>query len=261
MFLSVNVMKCYLPLLNRVTCSCAVNRYGGEEDFGDRGFSADRPRGGFGGRTRGTLPQRDPLVFDHDHGVPGDENTSEFNDFDDRRRQPTFDRRRSRSKGSSQERFRAPDVRLDDRDERHFPDSSRDSNYREANTMRFSNQDGPVSNRGRWRSNQAQSGSFAPPRDRPRFQNLPQADQRAGYQSFREDPVEKEPTWANEDRRPQWEDDRPRSLERNLRRNEMDPKMPGQSGWEGRKNENMMIVTEETLTIKVDMSRPASQTR
>ncbi|XP_013883216.1 uncharacterized protein CXorf23 [Austrofundulus limnaeus] len=234
--------------------------FGGEEDFGDRGFSADRPRGGFRGRTRGNLPERDPLVFEHDHAVPGDENAPEFSDFDGRRRQPTFDRRRSRSKGSSQERFRTTDVRLDDREERRFADSSRDSNFREANTMRYGNQDGPVGSRGRWRSNQAQSGSFVPPRDRPRFQNLPQDEQRAGYQAFREDPIEKEPTWANEDRRPQWEGDRPRSLERNLRRNEMDPKMPGRSGWEGRKNEDMMVVTEETLTIKVDMSRPASQT-
>lgn len=245
-----------LPLLNRVTCSCAINRYGGEEDFGDRGFTANRTRGGFGGRTRGNLPQRDPLFFEHDLGVPGDESALEFGDLDDRRRQPALDRRRSRSKGSSQERFRAPN-----REERPFPDSSRDSNYREANTVRYGNQDGPASSRGRWRSNQAQSGSFAPPRDRPRFQNLPHKDQRAGHQPFREDLVEREPTWADEDRRPQWEEDRPRSLERNLRRNDMDPKIPGQSGWDGPKNKNMMKVIEETLTIKVDMSRPASQTR
>ncbi|XP_017296068.1 BCLAF1 and THRAP3 family member 3 isoform X1 [Kryptolebias marmoratus] len=242
--------------------------YGHEEDFGNRGFSADRPRGGFGGRSWENLPGKDLLVVEHDHGIAGGRNAPQFNEFEDRRHfERDFDRRRSpRLMGSSQERFRSPGGRLDNREERHFQDNSRDSNYRETrrspNTMRYGNQDGPTGSRGRWRSNQGQGGGFEPPRNRQRYQNLPHDEQRTNYQPFREnfkDLSEKEPNWADEDRRPEWEDNRARSSERNLRRNDLGPNMSGQSRWEDQSNENVTVITEETLTIKVDMSQPANQ--
>lgn len=167
--------------------------------------------------------------------------------------------------GSSQERFRTPDGRPDNRLERQFQDNLRDPNYREMrrspNMMRYDNQDGPVSNRGKWRDNQGPGGSFEPPRNQSRSQHLPHDEQRIGYQRSSQDLFDKEPNWTTEDRRSQWEDGRSRSLERNLRRNELDPNMSAQSGWKDQKNKNMTIITQETLTIKVDMSRPANPTR
>lgn len=257
----------HLPLLNRVTCSYAINRCGGEEDFTDRGYTADRPRGGFRGHARGNLPKRDLLIFEHKHGIVSERNVSQFDEFEDRKRSDhDFERQRSpRSMGSSQERFRTPDSRPDNRLERQLQDNLRDSNYcemkRSPNTMRYDDRDGPVSNRGRWKDNQGQGGSFEPPRNRSRYQHLPYDEQKIGYQPFSEDLVDKERKWTTEDRRSQWEVGRSRSLEQNLRRNEVDPKMSGQSGWEDQKNENMTIITKETLTIKVDMSRQANPTR
>ncbi|XP_044031931.1 BCLAF1 and THRAP3 family member 3 isoform X2 [Siniperca chuatsi] len=196
------------------------------------------------------------------------------------------------SMGSSQERFKTSDSRLDDREdarERHCQDNWRDSNYHEArrsptpqdrpNPVRYGNRDGPVNHRGRGgprpargQASRSQGGRTGPPRNQLRlqqssqgYQDLPHEEQRPGYRPFREDsyenPIEGEPDWAEKDRLQQWKRDRPGSLDRHLPRVDLDPKMPRQRvrGWNDQKNNNMTVVTEETLTIKVDMSRPVNQ--
>ncbi|XP_069562932.1 BCLAF1 and THRAP3 family member 3 [Brachyistius frenatus] len=212
---------------------------------------------------------------------------------------PDFDRQRTpRPTGSSQERFRMSDSRSEDREgsrDRHFQDNPRDANYHESrrspgpqerpNTMRYGNRAGPVNHRGRGGTrpmkvnlnpmkrqyNQSEGGRTGQPRSQPRvqqsnqgYQDPPHTEQRHGYQPFREDyqdPVEEEPDWVEEDRPQQWEHDRPGGLDRHPPRDHLDPKMPRQRerAWNHQKNDSMAVVTEETLTIKVDMSRPVKK--
>ncbi|XP_039646144.1 uncharacterized protein zgc:112982 isoform X3 [Perca fluviatilis] len=273
--------------------------YRNEEDFGQPRYSVDTPRDRFGGDTQGSFPRGDvrrsgPLVIEHDHGITGSREPSRWEQFGDREDlAPDFIRQRSpRPMGSSPERFRALDSRLEDREDargRHFQDKWGDSNYHETrrnsapqdrpNPVRYGNRDGPVNHRGRGgvrpgrgQFNRSQGGRTGPPRNQPRlqqssqgYQDLPEEEQRPGYRAFREDsyedPIEGEPDWAEEDRLQQWEPQRPGSLDRHLHRDDLDPKMPRQRerAWNDQKTNNMMVVTEETLTIKVDMSRPVNK--
>ncbi|XP_047205991.1 BCLAF1 and THRAP3 family member 3 isoform X1 [Girardinichthys multiradiatus] len=247
------------------------------EDFGDRGYSVDRPKGGFRGRNRGTFFRGDsgPFVDEHSHDVESGRNLPEIKNIEDHRHyDPNFDRQRSpRSVGSSQERFRTSTARFSDREgtrEGHFQDNSRDSNYHEPrgspNAMRFGNKVGPANYRGRGRGgyNQGRRGRSGPHRNQPRCQDLPQGEQREGSQPIRDDykdPVEKVPNWKDENRLQQWRDSRSTSLEQNLQRDDLNPERPPQRklGWNDPQTNNMMVITEETLTIKVDMSRPVNQ--
>uniref|UniRef100_A0A1A8S5A1 Zgc:112982 n=2 Tax=Nothobranchius rachovii TaxID=451742 RepID=A0A1A8S5A1_9TELE len=241
--------------------------YGNEEDFGDRGFSANRPRGGFGGRSRGNFPRRDS--GNPGFGTERDRGLGHRQDF--RRHESDFEPRRSpRSVGSSQERFRTSAGRLDGWEispERHFRDDSIEANRHETrrspNPQRYDGQEGQMNHRGRGRFSQGRGGRMEPPRNQPRFQDLPDGEQREGYRAFRggfEDPVEKKPNWENEDRRQRWEDDRPGSLQQSSARVDLDHKIPHQRerDWSSQKSNDVTIITEETLTVKVDMSRPAN---
>uniref|UniRef100_A0A1A8L2S3 Zgc:112982 n=1 Tax=Nothobranchius pienaari TaxID=704102 RepID=A0A1A8L2S3_9TELE len=267
--LRVNKSDALVYLLNHVTSSYAINRYGNEEDFGDRGFSANRPRGGFGGRSRGNFPRRDS--GNPGFGTERDRGLGHRQDF--RRHESDFEPRRSpRSVGSSQERFRTSAGRLDGWEispERHFRDDSIEANRHETrrspNPQRYDGQEGQMNNRGRGRGrfSQGRGGRMEPPRNQPRFQDLPDGEQREGYRAFRggfEDPVEKKPNWENEDRRQRWEDDRPGSLQQSSARVDLDHKIPHQRerDWSSQKSNDVTIITEETLTVKVDMSRPAN---
>ncbi|XP_054479147.1 BCLAF1 and THRAP3 family member 3 [Anoplopoma fimbria] len=270
-----------------------------EEDFGGQRYSVNSPRDMFGGDTQGSLPRGDtrhsgPLVVEHDHGITDSREPSRWEQFDGRRDlDPDFERQRSpRPSGSSQERFRTSESRLDDREDargRHFQDNWRDSNYQETrrnpapqerpNPVRYSNRGGPVNHRGRGgphpprgQFSRGQGVKTGPPRSQPRiqpssqgYQDLPHEEQqRPGYRPFRGDdyegPIEEEPDWAEEDPPQQWEPRRPGSLERPQMRSNLDPKMPRQRerGWSDQKTNNMKAATEETLTIKVDMSRPVN---
>ncbi|XP_022075357.2 BCLAF1 and THRAP3 family member 3 [Acanthochromis polyacanthus] len=265
-----------------------ADQFGYREEFGEQGYSVDPSGDGFGGDSGGKLPLGDvrrsrPVVIEHGHGI---REVPRWEHIDNRRdREPDFDRQRSpRPRSSSQERFRMPDSRLDGREdtrEWRFQDNPRDSNYHEArrspvqdrpNTMGFDNRAGPMNQMGRGSDrplkrnyNQAQSGRTGQPRNQPRlqksYQERPHEDQRPGFRPFREDyedHIEVEPNWAEEDKPQQW--NRPGSLDRDLNR-DLDPKMPRQrqQGWINRKTDNATVVTEETLTIKVDMSRPVNQ--
>uniref|UniRef100_A0A4W6G2C6 BCLAF1 and THRAP3 family member 3 n=1 Tax=Lates calcarifer TaxID=8187 RepID=A0A4W6G2C6_LATCA len=273
--------------------------YRNEEDFEEQRYSVDSPRDGFGGDNQGSLPHGDarrlrPLIIEHDHGIAESRELPQWEQFGDHRDiDPDFDRQRSpRPLGSSQERFRTSDSRLDDREDvrgRHFKDNWRDSSFLETrrspmphdrpNPMRYGNRDGPVNHKGRGgprpgrgRLNHGQGGRTGPPRNpahlqKPsqEYQDLPHEEQRPGYRPFRddcyEDPIEGESNWAGEDRLQQWEHDRSRSLDRHLPRGDLDPKMPRsrERGWNDLKSNNMSAAKEETLTIKVDMSRPVNQ--
>lgn len=271
--------------------------YGNEEKFGEQRYSVGTHRDGFGGDTHGGLPHGDirhsgPLVIEHDHGIIESRERPRWEQLDDRE-DHDLDRQRSpHPMSSSQERFRMSKSRLEVREDmrgRHFQDNWRDSNYHETrrstlpqdrpNPIRYGNRDGPMMHRGRGgsrplrgRFNRGQGGRTGPPRNQPRlqqspqgYQDLPHEQQRPGYQPLREDcyedSSEEEPNWAEEDRLQQWERERAGSLDRHLPRVDLDPKMPRkrERGWNEQKTNNMAVVTEETLTIKVDMSRPVNQ--
>lgn len=288
----ITVEPCHLLL--------CCHRYRNEEDFGEQRYSLDKPRDGFGGGTEGILPRGDirpsgPLIIEHDHGITHSRELPRWEQFDHRRdRDPDFDRQSSpRPMRSSQERFRASDGRLDDwevsRGQR-FQDNWRDSNHHETrrsptpqdrpNPVRYRNRNGPVNHRGRGglhpergRVSHGQGGRTGPHRKQPRLQqssqgsqDLPHEEQGPGYRPFRdcyEEPIEAKVDWAEETRPQQWKHDRPGNLVRRPPKIDLDPKMPRQRmcRWNNQKTDDMTVVTEETLTIKVDMSRPVNQNR
>lgn len=275
------------------------HRYRNEEEFGAQRYSVGKPRDGFGGDTHRGLTHGDirhsgPLVIEHDHGIIDSREPPLWEQFADRG-DHDLDRQRSpRPMSSSQERFRMSNSRSDVREDmrgRHFQDKWRDSSYHETrrsplpqdrpNPIRYGNRDGPMNHRGRGGSHPArgrfshgQAGRTGPPRNQLRsqpspqgYQDLPHEQQSSGHRPLREDcyedPIEEESNWAEEDRLLQWERERPASLDRHLTRDDLDPKMPRQRErrWSEQKTNNMPVVTEETLTIKVDMSRPVNQNR
>ncbi|KAK5849795.1 hypothetical protein PBY51_014100 [Eleginops maclovinus] len=268
--------------------------YRNEEDFGEQRYSVNSPRDRFGGDAQGSLPRGDirhsgALVIEHDHGLVNSRQPPQWETFSSRG-DPDFDRPRSpRPMSSSQERFRAPDSRMDDGENtrgRPFQDNWKESNNNEMrrnpapqdipNPLRYGNRD-HVNHRGRGGPRQAkghfnrgQGGQTPLPRNQPRIQQSSQGyqdleEQTPAYRPLREDsyedPIEEEPEWAEEDRIQQWEPQRPVSVDRRLQRNELDPKMPRQRARglkEQKTNNHKSVVTKETLTIKVDMSRPAT---
>lgn len=136
--------------------------------------------------------------------------------------------------------------------------------------MRHGNQrgrGGPRQARGR------ASGRTGPQRNQPRlhessqgYQDVAHEEQRPGYRPFREDyenPVQEEADWAEDTRLQQWKRDGPESLGRRPSNIGLTSKTPHQRmhEWEDQKINHMTITTEETLTVKVDMSRPANTNR
>ncbi|KAI3355499.1 hypothetical protein L3Q82_018332 [Scortum barcoo] len=271
--------------------------YRNEEDLWEQRYSVDTPRDGFGGDTQASLPRGDirhmrPLVIEHGHGIKDSREQMRWEHFDDHRDlHPDLDRQRSpRPMGSSQERFSASDGRLDDREEvRGHQDNWRDPNNHETrrspspqdrpNPMRYGNRVGPMNHRGRGGSHPArgrvsrgQGGRTGLPRNQTHlqqsshgYQELPREEQRTSYRPSREDCnedlTEGEPSCAEETKLQPWTHDRRESMDRHLPRVDLDPKMPRQRarGWNDQKTNNKTLVTEETLTIKVDMSRPVNQ--
>lgn len=252
----------------------------------------DTPRVGFGGVHQGDFPVVDtrnlePLVIEHDHGITDSRVLPRWDQFDERRGlDPDFDRQRSpHSLGSSQQRLTISDGRLEDREDTRryrIQDNLRDSNYLETrrspvqqngqNHIRY----GSLNNKGRsgphlarGRLNHGQAERTGPPANQLHLQQASQAyqdrareQQRTGHRPFREDrledPIEQDRNWTEEQRLQQWKHDKSGSLDRHRPIN-LDPKMP--RGWNDQKKKNMTVVTEETLTVKVDMSRPVNENR
>lgn len=216
-------------------------------------FSADERREGF------YRNDREPLKFRQNHNEP----------MEPRRREeysPEIDGHRPRrSRSMSPEEMRSG----------HFEENRNNDGYREerwsplgddeANFHQY--KDRPT-NRGGLRGNFNRRGRFFRrgrgwPRGsgpHPRVQNLPNEPSR-----FREEGAfydESEPVWEQREVDEAWEDndDDGREME-NSPRHDLEMQQP-QEEW--RRNEtrpDMMVITEETLTIKVDMSRPVNKNR
>lgn len=237
-------------------------------------------------RTGRDDPERlGPLVIEHDHGLSHGRETSRWTKFDGRRDQdPDIDRGRSPClAGSSQERFRTSNFRSDRReDARRRPQEDwRGADHTETrrspaaqdrgNNSRYGShrgRSGPHPARGRYSHGQA--GKNGPHRNQPSsqgYQDVSNEETRTGLQPFREDlsenPTEGEADWAEGTRDHEWKPDRPGRLDRHVPKIDLDPKMPRQrmQKWIDQRTSNMAAVIEETLTIKVDMSRPTVKNR
>ncbi|XP_026161500.1 BCLAF1 and THRAP3 family member 3 [Mastacembelus armatus] len=272
--------------------------YRNEENFGDQPYSVDTPRDGYGGDAQGNVSHMDvrhlaPLVIEHDHGITDSRELPRWEQFEGSRGlDPDFNRRRSpHPTGSSQARFRTSHSRLNDQEDSrggHFQNNWRDPQYHEArsspmthdrpNLVRYGNRDGPMNQKGRGgprpprgRLNHGPGGRAGLPKNQSRlqqtsqgFQNPPHEEQRPGFGPFRDDyadPIEGNSNWAEGERLQQWEHDRPGNLEEHLQRDDLDPKILHQREhrWNDPKTSNVTVTSDETLTIKVDTSRPTNQ--
>lgn len=227
----------------------------------------DDRREGFSGEAHG------PLVFEHSHGVVSDE------------REPPRREQFSRDREFNQTRQRSPRslVREDTRGG-HFEENRKDDSYREAQRSPFTqeresytpNRDGPM-NRGGMRGNYNRKGGFnrggrSPQSNRPQqrqqqrdFQNPQNVQQRP---QFREEFYEKgEPDWEErEQKQKSWSDNRGGIGGRGgegsrLPRQDVETQLQREQRGHTELKPKMMVVTEETLTIKVDMSRPVNKNR
>lgn len=240
----------------------------------------------FRGDPHKSLPHEDtwhsgPVVVEHDHGIAHGRETSQWEQFDGRRQQEAdFGQQRS-ARRSSQDRLRLSDSRYDDRDDGrggHLHDDRREADYHD--TKNPSQQARP--NTRRYGDHRERIGRFShgrgerigPYRNPSRlqqpslgYQDPLQEEQRPDYRLSREhdyeNPSEGQSGWAEERRSQNWRRNRPGSLEQHLPNVDLDPKMPRQrmEGWNDQKTKNMAVLTEETLTIKVDMSRPVNNNR
>lgn len=224
-----------------------------------------------------------PLIIEHDHGITPHRDLSRWEQFDERRdRNPGIGQDSPGPRGSSQEQFRTSESRSDgweDARGQHFQDNWRPANYPETrrstslhdrpNTMRYGSHRERAAFQGK-----VQDERTGPHRNQPhiqqssqRYQALPHEEQRLSYQPFRAgnygNPMEEKADWPKEARPQQWRHDRPESLEQHLPNVDLDPKVPHQwkQGENDQKTKNMSVITEETLTIKVDMTRPVDQNR
>ncbi|XP_034562282.1 BCLAF1 and THRAP3 family member 3 isoform X2 [Notolabrus celidotus] len=245
-----------------------------------------------GSLPRGNNRLSGPVVIEHDHGIAERRETPQWEQFDERRDRdpvPDFNHQRTprpRPTSSSQERFRTSESRLEDQEvirPRHFQEDWRKSNHHESrrtseerpSPMSYGNRDSPMKHRGRGsfrpargRASRGQYGKTGPPRNQQHlhqssqgYQDYPDGESRPGFQPVREDyedPVEAEPNWAEEDRLQEWKQERSAVLDRSPQVVSLDPKMPRQRlrEWNNQKTNNMAAASEETLTIKVDMSQP-----
>nr|XP_043891082.1 BCLAF1 and THRAP3 family member 3 isoform X2 [Solea senegalensis] len=261
--------------------------YRNEEGFRDQHYSVDMSRDRFGGDTHTSMQPVRPLIIEHDHGIVESRKSPQWEQLDDRSNL-NFNRQRGpRPLLSLPQRLKMPDNRSGDREDvrgRNFQETWRESNHLEsrrspalndrANALGHEKRDGSLSHRWRGLSqplrgnlNRGQDARTTPPlRNQPRsqklpqgFQGLPREEQRPGYRAIREDGYD-DPIAVEQDHTAVvWQHDRPRSLDQHFQRDDLDPKMP--RGWsEKRSNSsNMASANEETLTIKVDMSRPVKQ--
>lgn len=226
-----------------------------------------------------------PLVIEHDHGLSRGREASRWTKFDGSRDQdPDTEQGRSPCPASSsQERFRTSNFRPDHREDARRRPSHEDWRGAEhtetrrspaaqerGNNSRYGThrgRSGPHPARGRYTHGQA--GKPGPHRNQPPtqqgYQDLCNEETRPGLRPFREDPdpAEGEADWAEGTRAHEWKRDRPGHLDRHVPKIDLDPKMPRQrmQKWIDEKTSDMAAVVEETLTIKVDMSRPTVKNR
>lgn len=254
--------------------SCC-HRYRNKDDFDEQHCSQDVPGDRFRGDPRKSLPHEDiwhsgPVVVEHDHGIAHGRETSQWEQFDGHREQEAgFGQQRS-PRRPSQDHLRLSDSRYvdredgrgghlrDDRGEADYHDTKNPSQQARPNTRRYGDHRERIG-----RFSHGRGERIGPYRNPLRlqqsslgYQDPLQEEQRPEYRPLREEdyenPSEGQIGWAEESRSQNWR--------RNI---DLDPKMPHQrmDGWNDRKTKNMAVLTEETLTIKVDMSRPVNNNR
>ncbi|XP_040926197.1 uncharacterized protein zgc:112982 isoform X2 [Betta splendens] len=267
--------------------------YRNEENFGERRYSLDTPRDGFVGERQRSHPhidirKKEPLVIDHDHGITNSRVLPRWAQYEERRDcDPNVDLQRNpRIMGTSQELLKSSNHRLDGQEEKrrfHSQDNFKDANYLKTrrspvhqerqNPERHDNRDGPTNQKRRTgpqpageKLNYGHDGRTGRARSQPRFQQGRQAppheEQTSGYRSLREDPGPGQGRhWEEDQRHQHWEHDGSESVDRHQQRSDLEPKLPHQRqrGWNDQKMDTMTVVTEETLTVKVDMSQPVKQ--
>ncbi|XP_056155374.1 thyroid hormone receptor-associated protein 3 [Lampris incognitus] len=233
------------------------------------------------------------LIVEHDHGIVNNREPPRWEPFNIQ--DQGFDpESHTRQMDSSQERLRKSNYRTETREDTRAhstQDVRRGSRYEaKRNPMRqvrpsptsSANPDDPMNHRGRRspasarvRTSPGPSNStmMAPSGGPPHIQQWPQEHQghhqehqSQGYRSRREDRYmdhrKEGPNWVEETAPQSWKPDRPRDTERHLPKDDLDPKMPRHREriWSSQQNSNeMIVVAEETLTIKVDMSRPVNK--
>lgn len=219
------------------------------------------PRDKFGRDAHGSLG---PLIIEHDHGFRPHRKLGRER-FEEHRGHGSDDGRPRSSHPA--ERFRVSersdsweDVsgRQDDGRSSSYPDTRRNPEQPgRANTGAYGKHKGKSSLQGRGRGgrggalrSQEASHGFPDPHQEPRSEGRP----------FREDT---DAVRHEEPKAEPWTSHRSRSLEPPPPDTDPDPKMPRQRmlEWNRPKSKNMTVVTGETLTIKVDMSRPVKKNR
>lgn len=253
------------------------------EDFGNQRYSVDSSRDRFGGDTRGDIFR--PIVVEHDHGMVKNRNSPQWGNGDNRRDADLKPRRNPLPLMSLSLPLTSSDSHSEDGEdlrECYFQDTRRDSVNPALNTspvlddkcnaMKHDNddrsvtrkwRDGPHPTRGRF--NPAQKEKPIVYRNQPRpvqsgegFQSHPHEEHQPGYREFRESAHYKPKKEEHGHMEGNWTRERTNKLDR-LQGIDLDPKMP-RARQEKRAN-NTASAIEETLTIKVDMTRPVNENR
>ncbi|XP_057680813.1 eukaryotic translation initiation factor 3 subunit A [Corythoichthys intestinalis] len=227
------------------------------KDFGDQRYSSST----VDGNVRNALGSGPHGIPEDRIGQPRKHNNGERGDFDSKQR-----------RGGPEQSWMSDDRRdsHEDSRKRRYPDNWSNSSDRRRSSpprerINFARSDRQGGQRGRGSPQAARggvnrNGNF--PKNRSNFQqsareyqNSPREEPKTGYRAQRE-PLyeEEEPHWQEND--PQVEQVRPASQDRR----EPEAKRPRLRPWEDLEPKNMTVVTEETLTIKVDMSRPIQNT-
>uniref|UniRef100_A0A8C6T2C3 BCLAF1 and THRAP3 family member 3 n=1 Tax=Neogobius melanostomus TaxID=47308 RepID=A0A8C6T2C3_9GOBI len=183
-----------------------------------------------------------------------------------------------RSKHSSERGFRSPrssrSMSQEDTRGGHFVENRNNDGYHEERRSPFANdrpnydksRDRPA-NRGGNRGNFNRRGRFNhrgrgwPRGNRPnpqRVQSLPNEQPR--FRAEEELYDEPEPAWEQREVGQAWEDDEDHGREiANSPSPDLEMQQPREQWGSNETKPNMMVITEETLTIKVDMSRPVNK--
>ncbi|XP_077410569.1 uncharacterized protein LOC144040329 [Vanacampus margaritifer] len=284
------------PILKRLRRESDNHHHSGfkrdNKDFGDQRHSSAKDDGDFRRDPPGTNALGPGTLRFNEHGQRFQDNRKgpRLKHSDNGgQREIDVRHRRAGQTSSSQEQLRTSnrmsDVREDSR-KRHNPDNWRDGSEHKrspppqerTNLTRFDRQGAATNQRGSGGSHPARGRFSHDPvgknGNRTNFQqssrshqNVPREEPRAGYRSQRDtcysnaEEEEAEPGWTREeDDERRLEHVQPASLDRRWHRDEPDVERPRTRVWEEPDSKSMTVVTEETLTIKVDMSRSAPRT-
>ncbi|XP_051910832.1 BCLAF1 and THRAP3 family member 3 [Hippocampus zosterae] len=246
------------------------------KDSGDWRYSSVKSEGDF---SRDPPGSGTPHFTEHAQGFQNNRKRPQREHLDNGgHRDAGLRHKRTGSAGSSQEQFQTTNSRSEVREDsrsRHFPDNCRDGSESKRSSppqewANFARRGSPTIQRERGGSHVARGGfSHSGKRtnfqqDSQSYQNLPREEPRAGYKSQSEagysnaEKEGEEPSRTEDNRR--LEQIRPANVDRNDHRSAVDVDWPRPRAWKEPDSKNMTVVTEETLVIKLDMSRPTLRT-